>query len=169
MKQQIEALQKQKLDEFNKLLKDTNFTNIKLKADDLQLKIDHYERFFRSKRRDFDDKKYSSFLNETQEIENIVKLSEKLIKDSTDLIKEMDQQRSIKFIQDGEVGEEKIKKIIEKTIRVPVLKYNKDMLDTLHFFVYNTHNLFMYNFRTLSYRSYVVNIKIPANFMSVEN
>jgi hypothetical protein len=43
------------------------------------------------------------------------------------------------------------------------------MLDTLHFFVYNTHNLFMYNFRTHSYRSYVVNIKIPANFMSVEN
>ena len=27
----------------------------------------------------------------------------------------------------------------------------------------------MYNFRTHSYRSYVVNIKIPANFMSVEN
>ena len=52
---------------------------------------------------------------------------------------------------------------------MPVLKYNRDMLDTLHFFVYNTHNLFMYNFRTHSYRSYVVNIKIPANFMSVEN
>lgn len=43
------------------------------------------------------------------------------------------------------------------------------MIDTLHFFVYNTHNLFMYNFRSHSYRSYVVNIKIPANFMSVEN
>ena len=52
---------------------------------------------------------------------------------------------------------------------MPVLKYNRDMLDTLHFFVYNTHNLFMYNFRSHSYRSYVVNIKIPANFMSVEN
>ena len=59
--------------------------------------------------------------------------------------------------------------MIEQTLKVPVLKYNRDMLDTLHFFVYNTHNLFMYNFRSHSYRSYVVNIKIPANFMSVEN
>ena len=47
--------------------------------------------------------------------------------------------------------------------------YNKEMLDTLHFFVYNTHNLFMYNFRSHSYRSYVLNIKILANFTSVEN
>jgi len=53
-------------------------------------------------------------------------------------------------------------------VKVPLLYYNRDMVDTLHFFVYNTHNLFMYNFRTHSYRSYVVNIKIPANFMSVE-
>lgn len=52
---------------------------------------------------------------------------------------------------------------------MPLVGYNKEMLDTLHFFVYNTHNLFMYNFRSHSYRSYVVNIKIPANFMSVEN
>ena len=73
------------------------------------------------------------------------------------------------FIHDKEKAENKIRQIIESTLKVPVLKYNRDMLDTLHFFVYNTHNLFMYNFRTRSYRSYVVNIKIPANFMSVEN
>lgn len=52
---------------------------------------------------------------------------------------------------------------------MPVLLYNRDMIDTLHFFVYNTHNLFLYNFRSQCYRSYVVNIKIPANFMSVES
>ena len=52
---------------------------------------------------------------------------------------------------------------------MPLVGYNREMVDTLHFFVYNTHNLFMYNFSSHSYRSYVVNIKIPANFMSVEN
>ena len=52
---------------------------------------------------------------------------------------------------------------------MPLVGYNREMVDTLHFFVYNTHNLFMYNFQSHSYRSYVVNIKIPANFMSVEN
>jgi len=62
-----------------------------------------------------------------------------------------------------------ISKIVEQTIKMPLVGYNREMVDTLHFFVYNTHNLFMYNFSTHSYRSYVVNIKIPANFMSVEN
>jgi len=62
----------------------------------------------------------------------------------------------------------KMEQIIDQAIKIPVLVYNREMIDTLHFFVYNTHNLFMYNFRTHSYRSYVVNIKIPANFMSVE-
>ena len=57
---------------------------------------------------------------------------------------------------------------IDQAVKVPLLYYNRDMVDTLHFFVYNTHNLFMYNFRTHAYRSYVVNIKIPANFMSAE-
>jgi len=58
---------------------------------------------------------------------------------------------------------------VEQTIKMPLVGYNREMVDTLHFFVYNTHNLFMYNFQSHSYRSYVVNIKIPANFMSVEN
>ena len=99
----------------------------------------------------------------------MVKLSEKICKDAVDLLKEQEQQKSIEFIQDRNKAETKIKQVIEQTLKVPVLKYNRDMLDTLHFFVYNTHNLFMYNFRSHSYRSYVVNIKIPANFMSVEN
>ena len=40
--------------------------------------------------------------------------------------------------------------------------------DQLHFFVYNTHSLYLYDLRTHSYRSYIVSIKIPANFMSIE-
>lgn len=40
--------------------------------------------------------------------------------------------------------------------------------DTLHFFVYNTHNLFLYNIRERTFKSFVVDIKIPANFMSIE-
>lgn len=38
-------MQRQKLDEFNKLFKDTNVTNIKQKAQELKIKIDTYERF----------------------------------------------------------------------------------------------------------------------------
>ena len=98
----------------------------------------------------------------------MIKNSDRLIKESNDLIKEHDQQRSIQLIQEKEKAENKIKQVVTNAIKIPVLVYNREMLDTLHFFVYNTHNLFMYNFRTHSYRSYVVNIKIPANFMSVE-
>ena len=32
---------------------------------------------------------------------------------------------------------------------MPLVGYNKEMLDTLHFFVYNTHNLFMSNFMSV--------------------
>jgi hypothetical protein len=75
-------------------------------------------------------------------------------------LKESEKQRQIQLIHDKDKA---------KYLKMPLVGYNKEMLDTLHFFVYNTHNLFMYNFRSHSYRSYVVNIKIPANFMSVEN
>jgi hypothetical protein len=51
---------------------------------------------------------------------------------------------------------------------MPNLNYNVVTNDTLHFFVYNTHNLYLYDLKNHSYRSYVISIKIPANFMSVE-
>lgn len=157
------------MDEFNKLIKDTNVTNIKQKAKDLAGRADCAEQFLTFKKSQFDQKNYVSFLTEVDALEKQLKASERLVKEATDLLREQDQQKSIEFIHDKEKAESKIKQIIESTLKVPVLKYNRDMLDTLHFFVYNTHNLFMYNFRTHSYRSYVVNIKIPANFMSVEN
>lgn len=169
LKSQIEQLQKTKMDEFNKLIKDTNVTNIKQKAKDLAGRADSAEQFLTFKKSQFEQRNYVSFLTEVDALEKQLKASERLVKEATDLLREQDQQKSIEFIHDKEKAESKIKQIIESTLKVPVLKYNRDMLDTLHFFVYNTHNLFMYNFRTHSYRSYVVNIKIPANFMSVEN
>lgn len=99
----------------------------------------------------------------------MVKEADKLVKDCVNLYKEESQQQSIQMIKDKVKAETKLRQIVDQTLKIPVLTYNRDMLDTLHFFVYNTHNLFMYNFRSHSYRSYVINIKIPANFMSVEN
>lgn len=169
LKLQIEQMQKQKIDEFNKLIKDTNVINIKQRAKEVATRADICETYLSLKKGQFDNKNYVGFLAEVDELERQLKTSERVVKEATDLLREQDQQRSIEFIHDKEKAETKIKQIIESTLKVPILKYNRDMLDTLHFFVYNTHNLFMYNFRTHSYRSYVVNIKIPANFMSVEN
>ena len=45
LKLQLETLQKSKLDEFNKVFKDSNFINIKQKANDLSMKADMFEKF----------------------------------------------------------------------------------------------------------------------------
>lgn len=58
-------MQRQKLDEFNKLFKDTNVTNIKQKAQELKIKIDTYERFLASKKQEFEHKNYVGFLTKT--------------------------------------------------------------------------------------------------------
>jgi hypothetical protein len=43
LKKQIDQAQKQKLEEFNKLIKDTNVINIKQRAKDVVLRTDHCE------------------------------------------------------------------------------------------------------------------------------
>ena len=43
---QLEVLQKQKLDEFSRLLKDTNFINVQLKAKELDQRADICTKFF---------------------------------------------------------------------------------------------------------------------------
>jgi formamidopyrimidine-DNA glycosylase len=43
MKAQIEKMQKQKMDEFNKLIKDTNVINIKQRAKEVTLRTDACE------------------------------------------------------------------------------------------------------------------------------
>jgi hypothetical protein len=55
-------MQKAKLDEFNKLLKETNFVNVKQKAIDLNKKADICEKFFLTKKSEFDSRNYVSFL-----------------------------------------------------------------------------------------------------------
>ena len=46
-------LQKQKLDEFSRLLKDTNFINVQLKAKELDQKADVCTKFFKQKQDEF--------------------------------------------------------------------------------------------------------------------
>ena len=127
------------------------------------------EQFFTKKRGEYNQKNYTKFLSKTSDIEKTIKQSDKIIRDTNFLLKESEKQRQIQLIHEKDKAKSKLRKVVDQNLKMPLVGYNKEMLDTLHFFVYNTHNLFMYNFRSHSYRSYVVNIKIPANFMSVEN
>lgn len=54
----------------------------------MKSKADLYERFLSTKRYDYENRNYVSFLTQTSEIEKMVKLSEKICKDSVDLLKE---------------------------------------------------------------------------------
>lgn len=88
---QIEILQKQKLDEFNKVFRDSHFVNIKEKAADLAMKTDIYGRFFAQKRQEFEGRNFVAFLSQTNgipqstlitiEIESVTKQTDKLIKE----------------------------------------------------------------------------------------
>lgn len=62
-------MQKIKLDEFNKLIKDTNVINIKQRAKDVALRADTCENFLSIKKNQFDSKNYVSFLAEVDELE----------------------------------------------------------------------------------------------------
>lgn len=50
LKSQIETMQKQKLDEFNKLIKDTNVINIKQRAKEVAQRADNCEQFLTLKK-----------------------------------------------------------------------------------------------------------------------
>jgi hypothetical protein len=56
------VLQKTKLDEFSKLLKDTNFINVQLKAKELDQKAEHCTKFFETKQQEFQNRNYVSVL-----------------------------------------------------------------------------------------------------------
>jgi hypothetical protein len=107
-------------------------------------------------------------LQKTPEIDSMLKQSEKICKDTNILLQEQQSQKLVQMVSDKAKAKKKLQKVVEQNLKMPMGGCNPEMMHTLHFFVYNTHNLFMYNFKTHSYRSYVVNIKIPANFMSVE-
>lgn len=133
------------------------------------LKADHCQKFFEKKQSQFNSKNYVDVLNQTAQIDKALKKSDLVIRETNFLLKESEKQMQVELLQEKNKAKQSIAKIVEQSIKMPLVGYNREMVDTLHFFVYNTHNLFMYNFQSHSYRSYVVNIKIPANFMSVEN
>jgi len=62
LKKQIEDMQRNKLDEFNKLFKEANIINIKEKAKELNSRVDLYEKFLGTKKSEFENKNYVSFL-----------------------------------------------------------------------------------------------------------
>lgn len=61
-------------------------------------------------------------------------------------MKESEKQMQVELLQEKTKAKQTIIKVVEQTIKMPLVGYNREMVDTLHFFVYNTHNLFMYNF-----------------------
>ena len=76
------------MDEFNKLFKETNLINIKQKAQELNKKADQYEKFFNSKRQEFENRNYVGFLSQISDLERMIKSSESLLKETVDLLKE---------------------------------------------------------------------------------
>lgn len=60
--EQLASMQKAKLDEFSKLLKDTNFINVQLKAKELDQKAEMCQRFFNGKQNEFASKNYVDVL-----------------------------------------------------------------------------------------------------------
>ncbi len=69
-------MQKAKLDEFNKLLKDTNFINVQLKAKELDQKADACQKFFEQKQSEFQTRNFVSVLQQTAQIEKAFKKSD---------------------------------------------------------------------------------------------
>jgi hypothetical protein len=83
-------MQKQKMDEFNKLIKDTNVINIKQRAKEVAQRADSCEQFLSLKKSQFEAKNYVGFLSEVDELEKQLKTSERLVKEASDLLREQD-------------------------------------------------------------------------------
>ena len=89
----IDELQRKKMNEMNKILKETNFINVQLRAKELDQRADMCEQFFSKKRGEYNQKNYTKFLSKTSDIEKIIKQSDKIIRDTNFLLKESDKQR----------------------------------------------------------------------------
>jgi hypothetical protein len=81
-------MQKQKMDEFNKLIKDTNVINIKQRTKEVAQRADVCEQFLSLKKGQFDARNYVGFLSEVDELEKQLKISERLVKEASDLLRE---------------------------------------------------------------------------------
>lgn len=87
----IDELQRKKMNEINKILKETNFINVQLRAKELDSKADMCEQFFAKKRMEYNQKNYVKFLSKISDIEKIQKQSDKIIRDSNFLLKESEK------------------------------------------------------------------------------
>jgi hypothetical protein len=76
------------MDEFNKLIKDTNVINIKQRSKEIALRADTCQQFLSVKKGQFENKNYVGFLSEIEELERQLKTSERLVKEATDLMRE---------------------------------------------------------------------------------
>lgn len=59
------------MNEINKILKETNFINVQLRAKELDFKADMCEQFFAKKRMEYNQKNYVEFLSKISEIDKI--------------------------------------------------------------------------------------------------
>ncbi len=91
MRSHIDDLQRKKMNEMNKILKETNFINVQLRAKELDQRADVCEQFFAKKRIEYNSKNYTRFLSKTVEIDKVVKQSDKIIRDTNFLIKESEK------------------------------------------------------------------------------
>lgn len=81
------------MNEVNKILKETNFINVQLRAKELDQRADMCEQFFLKKKTEYNQKNYVKFLSKIADIDKIVKQSDKIIRDSNFLLKESEKQR----------------------------------------------------------------------------
>jgi len=93
MRAHIDELQRKKMNEMNKILKETNFINVQLRAKELDQRADMCEQFFAKKRLEYNQRNYVKFLMKTNDIDKIVKQSDKIIRDTNFLLKESEKQR----------------------------------------------------------------------------
>jgi len=61
------------MNEMNKILKETNFINVQLRAKELDQRADLCEQYFVKKRAEYNKKDYVKFLQKTSEIDKTVK------------------------------------------------------------------------------------------------
>ena len=71
MRKHIDELQRKKMNEMNKILKETNFINVQLRAKELDQRADMCEQFFSKKRQEYNNKNYTKFLSKITDIEKI--------------------------------------------------------------------------------------------------
>ena len=100
LRNHLDELQRKKMNEINKILKETNFINVQMRAKELDSRADMCEQFFAKKKTEYNSKNYTKFLSKTGEIDKILKQSDKIIRETNFLLKESEKQRQIQLIHE---------------------------------------------------------------------